>query len=370
MNSAFWHGKRVLLTGHTGFKGSWLALWLQSLGAQLTGYSLPPPSSPSLYDDASVGAGMRSIHGDVLDLDHLRNAMRELQPQVVFHMAAQSLVRRSYANPVDTFATNVLGTVNILESARANPALKAVVIVTSDKCYADREDRRPHKESDALGGHDPYSSSKGCAELVTAAYRDSFFSANGAALKVGVATARAGNVIGGGDWALDRLIPDAMRAASEGTDLRVRNPDSVRPWQHVLDPLCGYLELAENLCRDSERFSESWNFGPDAPKPGASTGAEGWTVSALLDRLCALWGSGMSWRAEPGQHPRESAHLKLDCTKARKHLCWEPRISLDSALRATVDWYKAHQSGHDMRRLTEEQIAAYQRTLVAEHPHP
>ncbi len=352
MNPESWRGKKVFLTGHTGFKGSWLSLWLEILGAETVGYALAPPTQPNLYDLVGVKKGMKSIEGDVLDLEHLRRAVREHRPEIVFHLAAQSLVRHSYDDPVGTYATNVLGTAHILEAVRDIASVRAVVIVTTDKCYENREDQRGYRETDRLGGDDPYASSKAAAELVTAAYRKSFFFTGKRETKTGVASARAGNVIGGGDWAADRLIPDVMRAALEGRELRIRHPHAVRPWQHVLDPLCGYLTLAEKLCQHPERFSESWNFGPDE--------SECLSVSTVLERLRELWGPGISWRLDDSAHPHEAKYLKLDCTKAKRELGWEPRWNLNSALEATVRWYKAHQAHQDVRAVAQEQIRSYQ----------
>jgi CDP-glucose 4,6-dehydratase len=359
MNPAFWRKRRVLLTGHTGFKGSWLSLWLQSLGAETIGYSLPPPTQPSLYDLADVGRGMQSIEGDILDLERLRSILLGQRPEIVIHAAAQSLVRQSYADPVGTYATNVLGTVHVLETARDVPEVRAVLIITSDKCYENHDDLRAYRETDRLGGKDPYSSSKAAAELVTAAYRRSFFkdTEHGANTGVGVGTARAGNVIGGGDWAADRLIPDIIRAVLEGKEVLVRNPSAVRPWQHVLDPLCGYLTLAEKLYENPTCFSASWNFGPDE--------SETLSVAAVVKRLSELWGPGISWRFDGRIHPHEAQYLKLDCTKAKTELGWEPQWDLDHALEATVQWYKAYQSGGDVRSLTLEQISSYQSMLSA-----
>jgi CDP-glucose 4,6-dehydratase len=355
----FWRDKRVLLTGHTGFKGSWLSLWLQSLGANLLGYSLPPPTDPSLYVLAGVGPGMQSISGDVVDLEHLRRVMDEFQPQIVFHLAAQPLVRRSYAEPIGTFSTNVLGTANVLEGVRSAPAVQAVVIVTTDKCYENQvypnhEHPRAFRESDRLGGFDPYSSSKAAAELVTAAFRQSFFSSGEPGANPGIATARAGNVVGGGDWAADRLVADVMRAAIDGGEVSIRNPHAVRPWQHVLDPLCGYLMLAERLCTDPGDFSGAWNFGPD------QTGAL--PVSEVLHRLQELWGPSVAWpvRGNHRDHPHEAAYLSLDCTKAKLQLGWTPQWNLNVALEATVRWYKAYQAHQDVRRLAREQIQSFQ----------
>jgi CDP-glucose 4,6-dehydratase len=355
MKPEFWRKRKVFLTGHTGFKGSWMALWLQSLGAHVVGYALPPPTHPNLFELADVNNGMESIQGDVLDLEHLRRAVREHRPEIVFHIAAQSLVRRSYEDPVGTYATNVLGTVHLLESFRDLPSVRAIVIVTSDKCYENRGDRRGHRETDRMGGDDPYSSSKASAELVTAAYRKSFLLTGRNEARVGVGSARAGNVIGGGDWAADRLIPDVMRTTLEGRDLLIRNPHAVRPWQHVLDPLCGYLMLAEKLWQDPWRYSESWNFGPDE--------SEVLSVSGVLERLSELWGPGIKWRFDDVPHPQETQYLKLDCAKAKAELGWHPQWDLNSALEATIRWYKAYQSHQDVRALAQEQIRSYQSAL-------
>jgi CDP-glucose 4,6-dehydratase len=344
---AFWRGRRVFLTGHTGFKGGWLSLWLQDLGAQVTGFALAPPTRPSLFALARVGEGMRSITGDVRDGAAVRAAMIEARPEIVIHMAAQSLVRASYANPVETYAVNVMGLVNVLEAARATPGLRAIVNVTSDKCYENREWAWGYRENEAMGGYDPYSSSKGCAELITAAYRRSYFSGAGPAL----ASGRAGNVIGGGDWADDRLIPDIMRAIAAGDSVPIRNPHAVRPWQHVLEPLRGYLTLAERLYAHGAEFAEGWNFGP------ADEDAQ--PVQKIVERLTRAWGEGASWRLDGAPQPHEATFLKLDCSKARAKLGWTPRWGLDAALESIVNWHKSAMSGADMRAVTLDQIAAY-----------
>lgn len=350
MNAAFWKGKKVLLTGHTGFKGSWQSLWLQSMGANVVGYALSPPSNPSLFEVAQVAQGMVSLHGDIRDLEQMRAAMDQHQPEIVIHMAAQSLVRYSYQNPVETYTTNVMGTVNVLEAVRQTSSVKAVVVVTSDKCYENREWVWGYRENESMGGYDPYSNSKGCAELVTAAYRQSFF--NQAGHPVAVASARAGNVIGGGDWAADRLIPDMVRAVAGNRPVSIRNPHAIRPWQHVLEPLSGYLLLAEKLYEEGAGYAEGWNFGPndDDAKP----------VQWIVERFTESWGRGASWLLDQADHPHEAHYLKLDCSKARMRLNWQPRWSLAQALENITLWHKAHQQGKSMREFSLRQIAAYQ----------
>ena len=342
----FWSGRRVLVTGHTGFKGSWLSLWLQELGAEVSGFGLKPPTEPALYEAARVGDGMAGVRGgDVRDRGDVAEAVGAFGPDVLLHLAAQPIVRRSFEDPVGTYETNVTGTANVLDAALRS-GVRAVVVVTSDKCYAPRADGAPCREGDPLGGADPYSSSKACAELVAAAWRDSFARDGGPA----IATVRAGNVIGGGDWAADRLVPDAMRAALGGEPLRVRNPDAVRPWQHVLNPLSGYLEVAQRLGEEAEAAS-AWNFGP---APGDEL-----PVRAIADRVAALWGAGFEWRAEDDPGPPETAVLRLDSAKARERLGWEPRWHLDDGLAATVDWFRAWSAGADARATCAAQIAAF-----------
>lgn len=353
---AFWRGARVFLTGHTGFKGAWLSLVLRRLGAEVTGYALPPDEA-SLYTAAAVDDGLTSTLADIRDLERLTSALRAARPTVVFHLAAQALVRAGYHDPVGTYATNVMGTVHLLEAVRQVPGVRAVVVVTSDKCYDDSEGSRRegpwgYRETDPMGGHDPYSSSKGCAELATAAYARSFFAPERHGEHgVGIASARAGNVIGGGDWAADRLVPDLIRGLESGSPVAIRNPAACRPWQHVLEPLAGYLMLAERLSTARPEEFSGWNFGPgpDAEQP----------VRLVAERLCALWGNPAGWRAtpEPGA-PREAHLLRLDIAKARSRLGWSPRWSLEQALAATVDWYRERHGG-DARGLTERQIDAY-----------
>lgn len=352
VSPAFWRRKRVFLTGHTGFKGSWLSLWLERLGAELTGYALRAPTRPSLFEQARVARGMHSVTADVRDPSRLRAALRKARPQVIFHLAAQSLVRESYADPIGTYATNVLGTANLLEAARGIDSVRAIVVVTSDKCYDNREQHAAYTEEDALGGRDPYSSSKACAELVTAAYRQSFYADSRAA----VASVRAGNVLGGGDWSKDRIVPDALRAFVAGDTLRVRNPAAVRPWQHVLDPLHGYLMLAERLYRDGAAFAGAWNFGP------ASAGHK--PVRWLVDQLVRRWGAAAAWRPDRGPRPHEALLLKLDCAKATKKLRWRARLDLHHTLDWVVDWHRRCEQGEDARRLSAEQIARFERATA------
>ncbi len=349
VDPGFWRGKRVLLTGHTGFKGGWLSLWLQALGAELQGYALAPVGEHNLFDAARVAEGMGSTIGDVRDLAALRSSLAAFRPQVVIHLAAQPLVRESYADPVGTYATNVMGTVHLLEAVRATPGVRVVVNVTTDKCYENREWPWGYREDEAMGGHDPYSSSKGCAELVSSAYRRSFFRQGGPA----VATARAGNVIGGGDWATDRLVPDVMRAFERGEPVVIRNPQATRPWQHVLDPLAGYLSLAQRLWHDGDAVAEGWNFGPhdEDARP----------VQWIVEQLAECWGRGTGWQLDGGTHPHEAHFLKLDISKARARLHWGPRWRLAEALRRTVDWHRAWRSGQDARALCLAQIDDHSR---------
>jgi CDP-glucose 4,6-dehydratase len=348
----FWNGKRVFVTGHTGFKGSWLSLWLQELGAHVTGYSLPAPTQPSLFDLAGVGERMNSLIGDVRDLDRLSRGLREQQPCIVFHLAAQPIVRDSYTDPVGTYATNVMGTVHLLEATRHVPSIKAVVVVSSDKCYENHEWERGYHEDDAMGGFDPYSSSKGCTELVTAAYRRSFFQQKDVGRpRAMIASGRAGNVIGGGDWAAGRLVPDMMRAFASNQSVLIRNPRSIRPWQHVLEPLSGYLMLAERLI-DADGFDEAWNFGPDE--------TDSRSVAEIADALVELWGEGASWTVDQGAHPHEAHSLRLNSSKARQRLGWAPHMHVTTALEWVVEWYRGYASGDDVRQLTVDQIARYQ----------
>lgn len=351
MNRGFWRGRNVFLTGHTGFKGSWLSLWLTQMGATVTGYALTAPTTPSLFGQARVGELVESIEADIRDLPRLRSALEGSGAEVVIHMAAQSLVRASYADPVGTYTTNVIGTVNLLEAARHAPSVRAVVNVTTDKCYENREWVWPYRESDPMGGHDPYSSSKGCAELVASAYGRSFF----APLGRGLASVRAGNVIGGGDWATDRLVPDAARAFLAGAAVHLRNPASIRPWQHVLEPLAGYLTVAERLLEDPERWGGGWNFGPAEQ--------DILPVSEIIDALAKAWGDARGWTHDGAEHPHEAQLLRLDTTKSRTTLGWRPRLDLASAVKMCADWYRNVGSGGDARAASLRDIQRYEDLL-------
>lgn len=358
VNASFWAGKRVLVTGHTGFKGGWLSLWLTRLGANVAGYALAPPTEPSLFALARLDQKMTSVIGDIRDAERLARAVREFAPQIVFHLAAQPLVRYSYANPIETFEVNALGTAHLLEELRWAPSARAIVIVTSDKCYENREWPWAYRENEAMGGFDPYSASKGCAELVAASFRNSYFAIadhpmRGAAL----ATARAGNVIGGGDWAADRLVPDILRALERGETAQIRFPRAVRPWQHVLEPLAGYLTLAERLWSDGAPFAEAWNFGPD---PSGER-----TVGEIADALCRAYGEGAGWTKSGGDEPHEAHLLKLDSAKARSRLGWRPQWSIFEALEAIVDWESRRRRGEDVATTSLAQIDAYERRMDA-----
>jgi CDP-glucose 4,6-dehydratase len=345
----FWKGRRVFLTGHTGFKGAWLTLWLSRLGAHVTGYALPPPTRPSLYELASVGSHLHSVTGDINDAAHLSAALRAAEPDIVFHLAAQPLVRESYAEPINTFATNVMGTANLLEAIRQVPSVRAAIVITTDKCYQNREWVWGYRETDPLGGHDPYSASKAAAEIVTAAWRSSFFE-NGTC----VATARAGNVIGGGDFARDRLLPDFVRALEQDAELEIRYPDAIRPWQFVLEPLRGYIELAQRACTPEPGIADAWNFGPDE---GSAR-----TVREVIEHFSQTCAQPRQARirfgaSTPQRH--EATLLKLDTSKARAHLAWRPHLDFTTTLALTADWYRAYLNGDDLRRLTERQLDQY-----------
>lgn len=362
LNRDFWKGRRVFLTGHTGFKGSWLSLWLDSLGAEVTGYALDPPTQPNLFELAGVASCMRSIRGDVRDFPRLKAAVAECRPEVVIHMAAQSVVRRGYDDPIETYSSNVMGTVHVLEALRQLNQPSAVVNVTSDKCYENREWVWGYREDEPMGGRDPYSNSKGCAELVTAAYRESYFPPESFERHgVALASARAGNAIGGGDWTGNQLIPDLIRAFLAGEPCLIRNPLATRPWQFVLEPVRGYLMLAERLAEDPARFASGWNFGPadEDAKP----------VSWIADELVRLWGSHASWRHDGSLHPHEAHLLKLDASKSKAFLGWHPQLPLSLALEWIAGWYRAFQSGSDVASVTRAQIERYQMLAQPQPAH-
>ncbi len=342
--SNFWQDKKVFLTGHTGFKGSWLSLWLQELGVEVCGYALAPNTDPNLFTLANVADNMQSIIADIRDLEKLQAAVAQFKPDIILHLAAQALVRYSYANPVETYATNVMGTVNILEAARNCNSVKVVVNVTTDKCYENKEWVWGYRETEPMGGHDPYSNSKACSELVTSAYRNSFFKE----AEIALASARAGNVIGGGDWSQDRLIPDIIKSLIAEQKPQIRHPNAIRPWQHVLEPLSGYLMLAEQCWHHPQEFSEAWNFGPHLQ--------EAVPVRKIVEQVLAEWGSATGWDDVSGKVPHEANYLKLDIAKAMSQLHWHPKFNLQEALNLTLDWYKAWQNGEAIRALTLQQI--------------
>lgn len=350
VNPSFWKGKKVFITGHTGFKGSWLSLWLQDMGAIVKGYALEPNTTPNLFTEAKVGQNMDSEIGDITDLKRITDSMMAFNPEVLIHMAAQPLVRLSYQEPVLTYATNVMGTVNVLEAARKCSKLKAIVSVTTDKCYENKEWAWGYRENEPMGGHDPYSSSKGCAELVTAAYRKSFFNETNSPF---LASARAGNVIGGGDWSEDRLIPDILNAFEKNEPVIVRNPMATRPWQHVLEPLSGYLVLAQHLYEGGSEFAEGWNFGPkdEDCRP----------VSWILDKMVAKWAKGASWELDKNNNPHEAGYLKLDCSKAAMQLNWYPKWHLEETLESIINWHQHYLSGKNIQEQCLLEIAKYQK---------
>jgi len=351
-NADFWQGKKIFLTGQTGFKGSWLCLWLNSLGAQVTGYALEPPTDPSLFKLARIDELVTSVIADVRDGERLASEMAKAAPDIVIHMAAQPLVRDSYKIPVETYSTNVMGTVNLLEAVRRTPGIQAVLNVTTDKVYENREWLWGYRENEPFGGYDPYSNSKACSELVTAAYRSSYFNpAEYDRHGVALATARAGNVIGGGDWAGDRLIPDILSSILAGEPLLIRNPQAIRPWQHVLEPLSGYLLLIQKMCEAGPNYAGGWNFGPaeDDVRP----------VEWLASRICQLWGDQAAYIIDDGKHPHEAHYLKLDCSKARVELGWRPKWNLEKTLENIVTWTRSYRDGSDLRGVCLRQITEY-----------
>lgn len=349
MNKKFWKNKKILITGHTGFKGSWLTIWLKSLGVEIIGFSKSIPTNPSLFEIANVSKGIKSIEGNIQNYEFLKEIISKHNPEIIFHMAAQSLVIKAYSDPIETFSTNVMGTVNLLYAIKETKKPRIVINVTSDKCYANNESLEGYKEDDPMGGHDPYSSSKGCAELITKSFRNSFFSSE-SENNVALASVRAGNVLGGGDWAQNRLIPDIIRAIKNKESVKIRNPNSLRPWQHVLDPLHGYIQLAEKLDND-KTFSEGWNFGPDKKEVKS--------VSWIIKKFNELWKDKIDWEIGNVEF-HEANNLILDCQKAKTKLQWNSKINIDTALRLTIDWYEKYFDNEDMRKVTEEQIKKFQ----------
>jgi CDP-glucose 4,6-dehydratase len=351
-----WKGRRVSITGHTGFKGGWLALWLAKHGAQVSGYALEPTTDPNLFTTASVATVLEDIRGDILHLKKLESSLAEFRPEVVFHLAAQPILRRSYIDPLGTYATNVMGTANVMEAVRKITGVRAVICITTDKVYEDQYRPRPYRETDRLGGYDPYSSSKACAELVVAAYRSSFFPVDRLDEHgVGAATARAGNVIGGGDWGEDRLIPDLIRGFRAKQPVLIRRPKAVRPWQHVLEPLHGYIKLAERLLAGDSTVSSSFNFGPNDD--------DAWTVEQIATKLAGMWGDGASWYCDGAPTPHETHTLRVDSTRAREELGWKPHLPIETALDWTMSWYRGWQRGSDMKQETLAQIEEYERLV-------
>jgi CDP-glucose 4,6-dehydratase len=353
---SFYQNRNVFLTGHTGFKGSWLSLWLAKMGARVTGFSLNPPTDPSLYELCHIDSLVKSVIGDVRDYAKLHEAMVQAKPEIVIHMAAQPLVRDSYKIPVETYATNVMGTVHMLESVRSCSTVRAVVNVTTDKCYENREWIWGYRENEPMGGYDPYSNSKGCSELVTSSYRSSYFNPKdyGKTHTVALASARAGNVIGGGDWAADRLIPDIIRSFLKNEKVLIRSPHAIRPWQHVLEPLSGYLELAQALYEKGAEYAEGWNFGPDD--------SDAKPVEWIVEKMCRKWGDGASFSIDKNPQPHEASYLKLDCSKARMKLGWVPRWNLDTALDKIIEWTKAYNNRESLKEMCGKQIEEFMKT--------
>ena len=356
MLESFWRGKTVLVTGHTGFKGGWLSFWLHNLGANVIGYSLSPNTEPNLYSTVNIESCVSTEFGDVRNLDNLTACISEKRPEIVFHMAAQPLVRLSYKEPLETFSTNITGTINVLEAVRRTQTVKVVVNITSDKCYENKEWVWGYREHEPLGGHDPYSSSKACAEIITAAYQKSYFQTHDAgAYMPAIATARAGNVIGGGDWSEDRLVPDIIKSIMSKEDILLRNPSAIRPWQHVLEPLYGYMLLAERLWENNDKYCGAWNFGPSE----GNVRTVEWIVSRLID----LWGSQTAWKCESHNNPHEAMCLKLDSSKAFEYLGWKQRMSMDETLMAVVEWYRSYGNGKSVQEIMMKQIDTYMGTV-------
>lgn len=352
IDKKFWENRKVFITGHTGFKGSWLCLWLSLMGSKIVGYSLRPPTKPSLFEICRIKDFVKSINADVRDVKRLLKELREFNPEIVVHMAAQSLVRVSYREPLETYSTNIMGTVNLFEAIRKCKNVRAVINVTTDKCYENREWIWPYRENEPMGGYDPYSNSKACSELVTSSYINSFFNPQEyRSHKVAIATARSGNVIGGGDWAPDRLIPDCIKSLLKKEIILIRNPQAIRPWQHVLEPLGGYLILAQKLYEQGPSFGGAWNFGPED--------GDAKSVEWLVKKICALWGDGAKYRIDKKRHPHEAHYLKLDCSKAKHFLNWQPKWNIEKAVEKVVEWVKAYQKGGDMKKICISQIREY-----------
>ena len=351
MNESFWKNKKILITGHTGFKGSWLTIWLKKLGADITGFSKSVPTNPSLFETANIEKDIKSVVGDIQNYELLKETISKCEPEIIFHMAAQSLVIKSYSNPIETFSTNVMGTVNLLYAVKETKKAKIVINITSDKCYENNESLEGYSEEDPMGGHDPYSSSKGCAELITKSFRKSFFSSDHEN-NIGLASVRAGNVIGGGDWAENRLIPDIIRSIKNKENVKIRNPKALRPWQHVLDPLNGYISLAEKLWDDQTKYSEGWNFGPEKNevKP----------VSWIIEKFNELWKNKINW-VVGNNELHEANNLILNCQKAKSRLGWNSKINTETALKLTIEWYTKYFDGKNMKEVTEEQIVEFQK---------
>ena len=351
MNPNFWNGKKVLITGHTGFKGSWLTIWLKKFGAEIIGFSESIPTNPSLFEISNVEKDVKSIIGNIRNYEFLKDTISTHKPEIIFHMAAQSLVIKSYLDPIETFSTNIMGTVNILNAVRETKNCEVIVNVTSDKCYENNESLEGYVEDDPMGGHDPYSSSKGCAELITKSFRSSFFSSN-PENDVRLASVRAGNVIGGGDWAQNRLIPDIMRAIKNNESVRIRNPNALRPWQYVLDPLNGYINLVEKLWENKTGYSEGWNFGPEKNEVKS--------VSWIIEKMNQFWKNEIDWDVEKNEL-HESNNLILNCQKAKSKLGWNSKMNTDTAIKWTIEWYSKYFDGENMIEITEEQIEKFQK---------
>ena len=360
IDQVFWKNKKVLITGHTGFKGAWLSLWLQNLGAKVIGISLDSPTTPSLYEQANVAKGMISLRQDIRNGEAIKQLFQQHKPEIVFHLAAQPLVRYSYQNPVETYETNVMGTLHVLEGIRSVDSVRSAVMITTDKCYQNKEWVWGYRETDTLGGHDPYSSSKGAAELLISSYRNSYFPQDKySEHKTAIASARAGNVIGGGDWAEDRLIPDIIKAFKNNEKVIIRNPKSTRPWQHVLEPLSGYLKLAEQLEKNGDQYAEAWNFGP------AEIDAR--PVQWIVEKMAKLWGENANWINDKSEHPHEANYLKLDCSKAHMKLNWYPRWDLSETLLRIVEWHKLKDAHNNYRKLCLTQINVYMKDMNNEN---